>query len=111
MSCDWGIKCITCPQAEEHYFGDETNHRSDLMLHMIKHAKAIGALNPFMVDTKYNEDVTFGLRYFSIRTAWFAKHCDHALVPINEYGQLLPDYDKEQESFLKEHEQFMKDNP
>ena len=81
MSTAWNVYCKTCKS--EHSF-DDANRCEDLMWLLIDHATEIGNLVSLFRNDKYKQ-LKFGCHYGQIDTEWFAKHCNHELVPISEY--------------------------
>jgi hypothetical protein len=87
MSCYWHIQCLTCGVRNSFY---NANHADRAMAIIVKHAKAIAALAPFLEEIDRETTIEFGiLNEGAIDVAWFAAHQDHDLRPINEYGQLF----------------------
>ena len=87
MSCDWDVRCLDC---QEDLGIDNANHAVELMRVIITHVKEIAAIDPFLKAADragYFIDFSFGSGSY-IQTAWFVKHADHRLAPVNEYGQL-----------------------
>lgn len=82
MSCDWDVYCKTC---KSHCGIPDANHRLEEMRMLIKHRHAVASL------VVLKDELQFGWLDFevcgrSIDIAWFALHCDHELVPMDEYG-------------------------
>jgi hypothetical protein len=82
MSTAWNVYCKTCKS--EHSF-DDANRCEDLMWLLIDYATEISKLVTLFRDDRSYE-LKFSSRYGDINTEWFAKHCNHELIPISEYG-------------------------
>lgn len=83
MSTDWNVHCLDCK--DTHTFSD-ANHMDHVMAALCKHATAIAALAPLLLESDYIRLEVSG--YGAIDAAWFAKHLFHRLVPISEYGDI-----------------------
>lgn len=90
MSTDWNVYCVDCDSTER--FND-ANHAVDLMRILIKHAKAIGALDA-LVSEYGIYSVELRTPYGNVSTSWFKEHADHRLIPRNEYGGYDDDCNK-----------------
>lgn len=90
MSCDWNVKCLDCNEITD--FSD-ANHATDLMLSLIKNAKGLAVVHDVIsmicAETSYAYYEGMRISSHRIPTEFFAKHHDHKMVPINEYGECL----------------------
>ncbi len=83
MSCDFHVYCRSCNS--QHPFQD-ANHADRLMHTLIRHAPAIAALAPLLIES--NEHIDVRVHYGPIDAAWFRNHLGHELVVRDEYGRI-----------------------
>jgi hypothetical protein len=104
MSCHWDIHCFTCDEG----VGLRVNHYdkeiSDLVKLMSSATKVLKTLEKEAIDCLFIDPdacgISCGCPYSQeIPIAWFIKHEEHDVGPLNEYGQRIEEYNAEQASF------------
>jgi len=86
MSCDWNIYCRACDAT--HTFND-ANHRLELMQLLIEHRHAIAGLAELFEHTEH-PGLVLQTGFGRVDPMWFLHHSGHPLVPISEYGDIIP---------------------
>ncbi len=86
MSKCWDVYCKDCDVKSGI---TNANHREDLMRELVRHRHAIAAIVPLLNDSDVT--LTLGGAGYDFDPSWFAKHHEHNLVPMSEYGDVLDD--------------------
>ncbi len=85
MSCSWDVFCKTCGVK----CGiTDANHELDLMRELVDHRHAVASIAPLINDTRLTLGPWGNNGPFGIDPSWFAKHHEHELVPMSEYGDV-----------------------
>jgi hypothetical protein len=84
MSKHWHIRCATCNCRTEF----EYNHGEDLLSAILEHRQVFKGLQALAADWRIsNFDFMLGEHY--IDYSWIAKHADHELAIVSEYGDVF----------------------
>jgi len=81
VSCYWDLHCVDCGET----WDLEMNHAGETLHKVCAHAKELAALT-WLDEVDVNLDF-YGGRMVPI--AWFARHKDHRVLPLNEYGRFM----------------------